>query len=407
MKKFIAIAVSAIFLLGFAATAFAIHADIPTGTQAVYAASDTQLKIGGDMRVRGTWKNNFDFNNNAQADSKAWDQRYRLSFIVKTDQDIEARMRAVFGNNYTWGTAVSGVSWDWAYLHIPMGAFSVDIGRQRASWGHKFMTWDNATDRIKVIGHVDGILWGLFTDKIAENSPPAGQDMDQYGALVISKGENVTLGVIGIYRIDDAVSTNDTGYILNTYGTAGVGDVTIMGEVVLKGGGLFQTTRVSDGKTANQYGGFIAASIPMDAFTFTLAAAVTRNGLTADNYFAPTLFLGTVNPTAIMDFGANGDTTAVAGTAKFQVSDATYISGTVAWAKWKQYDAADALADASAFEFDVTVKTKIAKNTTYEVNVGVLAPSDFDLALAAGSTASPFAANDTAIAVGHKIQMKF
>ena len=47
MKKFLAIILGTIFVLSFAATAFAIHAEIPSETQAVVAKGTTQITIDG------------------------------------------------------------------------------------------------------------------------------------------------------------------------------------------------------------------------------------------------------------------------------------------------------------------------------------------------------------------------
>src|SRR5512135_316502 len=58
LKKFLAIILGAIFVLSFAASAFAIHAEIPSETQAVVAKGATQITIDGELRVRGWYEKN-------------------------------------------------------------------------------------------------------------------------------------------------------------------------------------------------------------------------------------------------------------------------------------------------------------------------------------------------------------
>jgi hypothetical protein len=53
MKKYLALVLGVIFMLGFAASAFAIHAEIPAETQAVVSKGATQITLGGEIRFRG------------------------------------------------------------------------------------------------------------------------------------------------------------------------------------------------------------------------------------------------------------------------------------------------------------------------------------------------------------------
>src|SRR5512139_2178685 len=89
LKKFLAIILGAIFVLSFAASAFAIHAEIPSETQAVVAKGATQITIDGEIRSRGWYQKNIAGNNSTQGlphdtTSEAWyDQRIRLSVDAK------------------------------------------------------------------------------------------------------------------------------------------------------------------------------------------------------------------------------------------------------------------------------------------------------------------------------------
>ena len=82
MKKYLALILGVLFVLSFSATAFAIHAEIPSETQAVVAAQDIQITLGGELRTRGWFLNNIDASTRVPAghtDNAYYDERVRLS----------------------------------------------------------------------------------------------------------------------------------------------------------------------------------------------------------------------------------------------------------------------------------------------------------------------------------------
>jgi hypothetical protein len=80
VKKYLTLIVSMLFVLGFAASAFAIHAEIPAETQATVAKGATQITLGGDIRIRGEFQQNTSDFNDDKVDRKAFiDQRIRLN----------------------------------------------------------------------------------------------------------------------------------------------------------------------------------------------------------------------------------------------------------------------------------------------------------------------------------------
>src|SRR4030042_2228903 len=58
LKKYLALILGVLFVLSFAASAFAIHAEIPSETQAAVAKGSTQITLGGEIRVRGWYRDN-------------------------------------------------------------------------------------------------------------------------------------------------------------------------------------------------------------------------------------------------------------------------------------------------------------------------------------------------------------
>jgi hypothetical protein len=91
VKKILAVLLTVLFILGFAAGAFAIHAEIPSETLAVVGAGTTQITLGGELRVRGWYYDNVASGLlPVKADSAAWyDDRVRLSLDAKVTPNVE------------------------------------------------------------------------------------------------------------------------------------------------------------------------------------------------------------------------------------------------------------------------------------------------------------------------------
>lgn len=123
MKKYFAMFLAVIFVLGFAASALAIQAEIPANTQAVVAKGGTQITLGGELRFRGEYRNNVnDFNSsvstpgpvatapstNAGSEGAFYDMRIRLSLEAKVSANTTGFLQLESGNadnndNVIWG----------------------------------------------------------------------------------------------------------------------------------------------------------------------------------------------------------------------------------------------------------------------------------------------------------------
>ncbi len=121
MKKYLVIALAALFVLGFAASSFAIHAEIPAETQAVVAQSATQITIGGEIRVRGLYQQNAqDFDSNktsSSGDGAKYDERVRLQIEAKVTPNTTGLIQLEAGNDTgvsqditNWGSEPSGAT---------------------------------------------------------------------------------------------------------------------------------------------------------------------------------------------------------------------------------------------------------------------------------------------------------
>jgi len=156
------------FVLGFAASSFAIHAEIPAETQAVVATGGTQITIGGDIRIRGLWDNNTgDFNSNTQraGDDAKWDQRVRLQVEAKVTPNTTGLIQLEAGNADSrtsndirnWGSEVSSATGT-----IQAGDAKQDGMRVLQAWILHQGTGLLGVPALIKIGHMPVQIDGLF-----------------------------------------------------------------------------------------------------------------------------------------------------------------------------------------------------------------------------------------------------
>ncbi|HMK42917.1 MAG TPA: hypothetical protein VK445_02140, partial [Dissulfurispiraceae bacterium] len=117
MKKYTSILLSLVLVLGFAASAFAIHAEIPLDTQSVVAKGSTQITIDGDLRFRGRILGNTqDFNKDTQSigDNSMYDSRVRLGVTAQVTPNTLGRILLEAGasdsDTIVWGNTPAGIS---------------------------------------------------------------------------------------------------------------------------------------------------------------------------------------------------------------------------------------------------------------------------------------------------------
>src|SRR4030067_1229056 len=99
MKKSFLIILSMLLVLGFAATVFAIHAEIPAETQSVVAKGTSQITLGGSIRFRGDVRNNTgDFNDDNADHMSSYDGRVRLSLDAQVSPNTTGRIHLESGS---------------------------------------------------------------------------------------------------------------------------------------------------------------------------------------------------------------------------------------------------------------------------------------------------------------------
>lgn len=126
MKKILAIVLGAMFVMSFAASAFAIHAEIPAETAAVVAKGDTQITLGGELRTRGWWRTNIASSMPKDANDSAWyDQRVRLSVDAKVSPEVQGFVQLESGAASTTVDANQSDLVTWGNFNSKLGGMNL------------------------------------------------------------------------------------------------------------------------------------------------------------------------------------------------------------------------------------------------------------------------------------------
>ncbi|TAL29095.1 MAG: hypothetical protein EPN94_00045, partial [Nitrospirae bacterium] len=236
MKKYLALVLGMLFVLGFTASAFAIHSEIPSETQAIVAKGTTQVTMGGELRVRGWYLKNASGIRRAQSvpsdsNGQAWyDQRVRLSLAIEASKNTSGFIHlesnsgdSTTSDTYTWGSLnqkPSGTSGNtelslleaWILykgsgLGFPAG---LKVGHMPLALGEKQFLDHTKFGDDAIVFFMDPtkqLHIGLLTTKLAEGSTAAqtagnSNDINSYHALATYKVGDGTFGINYTY-IDD------------------------------------------------------------------------------------------------------------------------------------------------------------------------------------------------------------
>lgn len=282
MKKILSIAFAALLVLGFAASAFAIHAEIPAETQATVAKGTTQITLGGELRIRGWYRNNLSYtgyslHNNAattttsaigiETPSQSWyDYRVRLSLEAKVTPNligfVQLETSGEGGDNtndkYTFGTSGGNSGGSNAHptsdldilqawmMYQGTGLFGfnsgIKIGHMPLGLSHyKFFDHTQMGDDALVffMDPTKDLHIGLLTIKLAENGSGVGNtrfdntnDLDAYVALMTYKYNTHKFGINYTYiNLSDGLivpghgAENETGMKLHNVGLHAEGTI--------------------------------------------------------------------------------------------------------------------------------------------------------------------------------------
>ena len=282
MRKYIALILGAVFVLGFAASAFAIHAEIPAESQAVIAKGSTQITIGGDIRVRGEFQQNTgDFNDDKVDHKTFFDQRIRLDVGVKLSPNTQGFIQIEGGGDPSASVIGGSSVWVWGnpapnqintgvyhegenkrgdlrilqawILHTGSGLFGIPAG---VKVGHMPLSLGNALffdhtlfgdDAVVVFADPTKELHiGVLTVKLREGSTILNDDSTAYVGLFNYRTKEFGISGDATY-VDDQnkFGGSTTGVDAHLWNFGLRGDVNI-GGLKVKVDGEVQTGKVSD-----------------------------------------------------------------------------------------------------------------------------------------------------------------
>jgi hypothetical protein len=116
MKKYLVLVLGMLFILGFTASAFAVHSEIPSETQAMVAKGTTQVTMGGEIRVRGWYLNNASGTRRTTSvpmdgNTQSWyDQRVRLSLGIEASKNTSGFIMLESGTDTAFAASASDTS---------------------------------------------------------------------------------------------------------------------------------------------------------------------------------------------------------------------------------------------------------------------------------------------------------
>ena len=444
MKKVFIVLLSMLFVLGAFTVVYADDGGMDSVRSAIQGS---KVMIGGDARVRGIWKDNWDMNDDVDADDRYWDQRIRLKITAKVgDAEVRSRIKLTDGKWNGGDETAGNVEIDYGYLHIPVGPVTFDLGRQNADWT-KFFEWNQKRDRAKVTYKLGDTTVGAYTDKIVDTFATGTNtdaidgdnldDVDDYAIFAVHSIGNIDGGLLLFLRNDSVTDDNDAR-AGSLFVNATVAGLSVRAELAMVTGDAIEYIDI-DGDTVDdsQWGGFVSASKGLNGLTISGLLAYAANGYVADNHFTPTVMVGTDNPTALADFGgipgmsdadlddalassgitdtsSTMDTFLLAATASYDATPDLKVYGRVAYMNSDNllftgsyagetiggtFDDVDLDFEHTATELDLGLSYQIAQNISYHVDFGYMMPNieidgeDMDA--------------DNAMSLAHKVQINF
>jgi len=311
VKKIFATLAAVLFVLSFAASAFAIHAEIPAETQAVVAKGATQITLGGEIRFRGWYYNNLNPQSAAavpgvpmESNSKAhYDTRVRLSIDAKVSDNVQGFIQLETGagnaDTYTWGNAgtipilgnqAGGRKQDalgsllqaWV-LYKGTGLFGfpagLKIGHMPLMLGEgQFFNHTQFGDDA-IVFYMDPnkqVHIGLLTVKFGEGATTGDNtdDTDAYVGLITYKiNDKNTIGLNYTYvnnsdGLDPADSRGTHLHNLGLHGNGSTGNFGYKGEVDFQFGSIDLNAGTHDSMRFRGVGLMLAGNYKMDSLNF-------------------------------------------------------------------------------------------------------------------------------------------
>ncbi len=450
MKKYLSILLAVVLVLGFSASAFAIHASIPAETASVVSAKDVQIRLGGEIRVRGWYQDNitnytvtenattgFPYAGSSQA---RYDQRVRLAVDVKAGANLSGRILLETGSTDTGTPNNSTDVTVWGNLAATEG------GRKQATLDTVVEAWIAYTGSglfgvpagIK-IGHMPFMIGaGQFYDhrRFGDDAillviEPTKELELNFATVKVKEGSSIDntddtdlYTLMATYKVDkdNTVGANYT-YVNNSDSEMSLQNIGLFARGKLMGLGYraavdFQFGDLTPTVKARGWAASVGLNYKLDPVTvrasFGYGSGDKRSTANKDEMFYTSL-ANVINYTVVYDYRVS--TAAALATAspygelgtKYRLgtglSNTTYYNLGADFSPMKDltlaldlfYLRASRILAPTGYgsdkeigtEIDLKATYKIAKNLTYFINSGILFAGDFYKAAATGPTSDP------------------
>jgi hypothetical protein len=434
LKRFIAVVISALFVLGFAATAFAIHAEIPAETQAVFAKGTTMVSLHGAIRIRGEYRSNTtDFNDDMGDNFAAYDERVRFGFSAKPADNAEAYL--LLESNYYWGTGTGDGPDSAQGVYAPgtsdskrgdfmilegwvlykMDTVGIKVGHMPLALGNKlfFEHIVGGDDAVVIFADPSKQLHlGLLTAKFAEGTNTLNDDADAYVGLFVYKADNFGVSGDVTYVNDKTIADGLHFWNIGLRGDIKAGDFSLKGDVELQTGSAEDGVALGTDLDFSGYAVLIGADYNFGNTKIGAEFATGSGDDNTDNDYEEfvTSLSNVQHFTYVYDYRAIGACGGIAGVStdlNNGLCNTTYLKGYIdskisdnlslyAALYWLQATEDVLGEDEIGAELDAKVSYKLARNLNYWVEGGYLFAGDLY-----GTNA------DNAFAVRHGIELTF
>jgi len=258
MKKVLSLAACSALVLGFAATASAVHMEAPAETSAVVAKGGL-VTIDGSIRMRGVAETN-ELETNQDGTRTSYDTRVRLGIKAQTSDAISGYIRLEngvdSGDTDTWGMddldnlhnggeKLGGLEILEAWINYQPSNWGVKVGHMPLALGNKLffdhtgsgddaiVAYTNIGDATHIAGLIIKFAEGNTGFDLASSDPIAHtDDIDGYVGLVTHKvSDALSLGANWTnLHIGQAVTQDTSGVANNSASFNNIG-ITVDGKM--------------------------------------------------------------------------------------------------------------------------------------------------------------------------------
>lgn len=397
MKKTLIIVLSMLFMLGFYASAFA-----------------ADVTIGGEIRVRGEFNTNADFDD-ATADNSSWyDQRVRLSADAQVTPNTKGFIELQTENNndtVIWGTGTSGATGSYtegnrigddlnirqAYiLHQGSGLLGynagIKVGRIPLKLGNSL--WYDHTkfgdDAIVLFANpTNELMIGAVDVKLTEGGTTFNDDSDAYIGLFAYKGPGFNASGDVTYVVDQDFSSDGLGlWNFGLRGETAVAGLTLKGDIEVQTGEADGTSALGTDVDFSGWAALVGVDYALEDVTVGAEFAYGSGDDDADSDFES--FVNTLGPdeqhyTYVYEdratSAAGGLGTGLTNTWYVKVGADTKINPDLSVGADVYYleasETTGSTAEEIGVEVDANLNYKIDKNLVYFVEAGYLFADDF------------------------------